>query len=76
MADSVALVRQKITDPASALQDETIDSVVTLAAIEYGKGNMDVSAMHVDGLKRLVQLRGGIDQVKRISPLTARMVAW
>lgn len=76
MADSVSLVRQKVDDPASALQDETLDAIITLAAIEYGKGNLDVSALHVDGVKRLVQLRGGIDAVKRVSPLTARMVAW
>lgn len=76
MADCVSLVREKINDPAAALQDATIDSIVTLAAIEYGKGNIGVSAMHVDGVKRLVQLRGGIDSIKQISPLTARMVAW
>jgi hypothetical protein len=76
MTDSVSLVRQQITNPASALRDETMDSVVTLAAIEYGKGNTEVSTMHVDGLKRLIQLRGGINNVKRVSPLTARMVAW
>lgn len=76
MADSVSLVRRRITDPAAALQDETLDSIITLAAIEYGKGNTDVSAMHIEGVKNLVKLRGGINQVKRISPLTARMVAW
>ncbi|KAJ4338685.1 hypothetical protein N0V87_003809 [Didymella glomerata] len=76
MADSVSLVRQKVTDSASALQDETLDAIITLAAIEYGKGNTDVSTLHVDGVKRLVQLRGGINAVKCVSPLTARMVAW
>lgn len=34
MVDSVSLVRQKIEDPVLAFEDETIDSVVTLAAIE------------------------------------------
>lgn len=53
-----------------------MDAIITLAAIEYGKGNTDVSTLHIDGIKRLVQLRGGIDAVKRMSPLTARMVAW
>lgn len=76
MADCVSLVRQKLNDPILALQDATMDSVVTLAAIECGKGNMEVSAMHIDGVKRLVQMRGGIDSVKCVSPLTARMVAW
>lgn len=34
MADSVSLVRHRIENPALASQDETLDSVVTLAAIE------------------------------------------
>jgi hypothetical protein len=34
MADSVSLIRRKIADPSLAFQDETMDSVVTLAAIE------------------------------------------
>ena len=76
MADSVSLVRQRITNPIEALQDETLNSIITLAAIEYGKGNTDVSALHIDGVKRLVQLRGGIQGVKSQSPLTARMIAW
>jgi hypothetical protein len=76
MADSVHLVRLKIDDPALAVQDETMDSVVTLAAIELGKGNADVSRVHIDGLKSMIRLRGGIRQVKVASPLTARMIAW
>jgi hypothetical protein len=76
MADSVSLVRLRITDPVLAIQDETMDSVVTLAAIEFGKGNINVSQMHIAGIKSMVSMRGGIQQVKAVSPLTARMVSW
>jgi hypothetical protein len=76
MADSVSLVRLKIENPLIAAQDETLDSVVTLAAIEFGKGNVAGSKMHVDGIKSIVQLRGGIQQIKLTNPLTARMVSW
>ncbi|SPO00304.1 uncharacterized protein DNG_03149 [Cephalotrichum gorgonifer] len=76
MADSVALLRRKVEDPSLAIQDGTINSVITLAAIEFGKGNTDVSGMHVDGVKRLVNIRGGINAVRQTSPLTARMVSW
>lgn len=34
MVDSVMLLRQKIANPALAFQDETLNAVVTLAAIE------------------------------------------
>ncbi|KAK4172379.1 hypothetical protein QBC36DRAFT_338018 [Triangularia setosa] len=76
MADSVALLRQKVGDSTLAVQDGTMNSVITLAAIEFGKGNTRVSEMHVAGVKRLVSLRGGISAVRQTSPLTARMVSW
>ncbi|KAJ0421364.1 hypothetical protein BJY00DRAFT_111559 [Aspergillus carlsbadensis] len=76
MADSVALLRRKVEDPSLAVQDGTMNSVITLAAIEFGKGNTHVSQMHVDGVKKLVDMRGGINAVRQTSPLTARMVSW
>jgi hypothetical protein len=76
MVDSVALVRQKIEHPILAFRDETLDAVVTLAAIEYGKGNMAISKVHIDGVKRMVGMRGGMSHVRLSSPLTARMVSW
>ncbi|KAL2855228.1 hypothetical protein BJX68DRAFT_253827 [Aspergillus pseudodeflectus] len=76
MADSVALLRRKVEDPSLAVQDGTMNSVITLAAIEFGKGNTQVSRMHVDGVKKLVDMRGGINAVRQTSPLTARMVSW
>ncbi|KAK7953442.1 hypothetical protein PG988_014136 [Apiospora saccharicola] len=76
MADSLSLVRQKIENPTSAIEDATMDSVVTLAAIEHGKGNLQISNLHITGIIRMVKMRGGISELKLASPLTARMVAW
>ncbi|KAL2268913.1 hypothetical protein VTJ83DRAFT_3759 [Remersonia thermophila] len=76
MADSVALLRRKVEDTALAVQDGTMNSVITLATIEFGKGNIKVAEMHVNGVKKLVDMRGGISQVRQTSPLTARMVSW
>ncbi|KAH7131341.1 hypothetical protein EDB81DRAFT_808390 [Dactylonectria macrodidyma] len=76
MMDSVSLVRRKIEDPSEAFHDETLNSVVTLAAIEHGKRNIEASRMHIDGVKQMVSVRGGINQLKSTSPLTARMVSW
>ncbi|RJE25106.1 hypothetical protein PHISCL_02577 [Aspergillus sclerotialis] len=76
MVDSVSLLRRKIEDTSLAVQDGTMNSVITLATIEFGKGNIDVSKMHVEGVKRLVRMRGGISAVRQTSPLTARMVSW
>ncbi|KAH6670371.1 hypothetical protein F5X68DRAFT_125630, partial [Plectosphaerella plurivora] len=76
MADSVALLRRKVEDESQAVQDGTMNSVITLAAIEFGKGNIKVADMHVAGVKRLADMRGGINAVRQTSPLTARMVSW
>lgn len=100
MADSVALLRRKVQDQDLAIQDSTMNSVITLAAIEvrirmnsaaprpnlfpllsqyylqFGKGNIEVSQMHIQGVRRMVHTRGGIKEVRRTSPLTARMVSW
>ncbi|KAI5458810.1 hypothetical protein BGZ63DRAFT_52493 [Mariannaea sp. PMI_226] len=98
MMDSVSLVRRNIEDSSSAIRDETMNSVVTLAAIEvntilhahvrhrlstanssytqHGKGNLQATRMHINGVIRMVNMRGGIGEVKRTSPLTARMVSW
>ncbi|KAL4935998.1 hypothetical protein BDV06DRAFT_217019 [Aspergillus oleicola] len=76
MADSVALLRRKVLDTSLAVQDGTMDTVITLAAIEFGKGNLKASEMHIHGVKRLVSIRGGINLVRQTSPLTARMVSW
>ncbi|KAJ5082314.1 hypothetical protein N7532_011357 [Penicillium argentinense] len=76
MADSVSLLRRKIGNTSLAVQDGTINSVITLATIEFGKGNYETSKIHIEGVKRLVDLRGGISSVRQTSPLTARMVSW
>ncbi|CAG8904570.1 unnamed protein product [Penicillium egyptiacum] len=76
MADSVALLRRKVEYMSLAVQDGTMNSVITLATIEFGKGNIKVGEMHVNGLKRLVDMRGGINAVRQTSPLTARMISW
>ncbi|GAD98605.1 hypothetical protein PVAR5_7303 [Paecilomyces variotii No. 5] len=59
MADSVALLRRKIGDLSRAIQDGTMNSVITLAAIEFGKGNIKISETHVDGVKRLREWLAG-----------------
>ncbi|KXJ87797.1 hypothetical protein Micbo1qcDRAFT_124107 [Microdochium bolleyi] len=76
MTDSVSLVRRKVSDSSQAIEDETMNAVVTLAAIEHGKGLTTISNTHIQGVKAMVELRGGINTVMRANPLTARMVAW
>lgn len=50
--------------------------MLIIAKFQFGKGNIQVAEVHVDGVKKLVDLRGGINSVRQTSPLTARMVSW
>ncbi|TVY73474.1 hypothetical protein LSUE1_G005236 [Lachnellula suecica] len=76
MRDAVSLVRRKVQDPLLAFQDATMNAVITMAAIEHGMGNTEVSRIHVNAVKRMVAFRGGISNIRESSPLTARMVPW
>ncbi|KAK2595459.1 hypothetical protein QQS21_006799 [Conoideocrella luteorostrata] len=76
MVDSVAHVRRKIEESPSCIEDQTMNAVVTLAAIEHGKGNLEASKAHIHGVKKMASIRGGLHEVKRSSALTARMVSW
>ncbi|CRG88146.1 hypothetical protein PISL3812_05173 [Talaromyces islandicus] len=76
MIDSLSLLRRRLEDSSLAFQDETLDSVVTLAAIEHGKGNIETSGAHINAVKQMVKARGGINELKHTSPLTARMISW
>ncbi|KAK8034923.1 hypothetical protein PG993_009918 [Apiospora rasikravindrae] len=44
--------------------------------MKHGKGNFQISKLHITGIIRMVKMRGGINELKLASPLTARMVAW
>jgi hypothetical protein len=33
-------------------------------------------AMHLDGVKRMVNIRGGLRKIKESSPITANLVYW
>jgi hypothetical protein len=50
--------------------------LMAMLQFKHGKGNLHVSKMHIDGVKRMVNVRGGIFRIKQTSPLTARMIPW
>lgn len=48
MRDSLALIRQKIANPAQAYQDATMNAIVTLAAIEVSNAVLQRAMAHVN----------------------------
>lgn len=67
MVDSIALVRRRIEDSSLAFQDETIDSVVTLAAIEVSAASPLVEKLSVLTQEMNSMARETSKPVKRIS---------
>ena len=74
------------------VSDQTISAVATLAAIEvscarlkkkqlltdkqHERGNMKMLRMHMDGLKRMVGIRGGLNAIRETNPIVANSTFW
>ncbi|TFB05932.1 hypothetical protein CCMA1212_001362 [Trichoderma ghanense] len=73
----VSLQTASLYEELQAQQGFPISDLLMVDSIAlHGKGNIEASKMHIDGVKRMVTIRGGIDELKQRSPLTARMVSW
>ncbi|KAL3422969.1 hypothetical protein PVAG01_04716 [Phlyctema vagabunda] len=78
MYESLRLLRLRIDSAVveQTISDQTISTVAILAAIEHEKGNMTRLRMHMNGLKRMIRLRGGLQSIRQSSPMVANSVFW
>ncbi|KAF2235640.1 hypothetical protein EV356DRAFT_444661 [Viridothelium virens] len=76
MTECIGLLRARVADPSQGMSDETIIAVANLMAIEHGKGNIRSLNMHMEGLKRMVNARGGLDALRVSSPMAANIAFW
>ncbi|TVY52381.1 Sterol uptake control protein 2 [Lachnellula cervina] len=76
--ECIRLLRDRIESSNNITQvsDETISAVATLAAIEHERGNMKMLRMHLDGLKRMLDIRGGLSAIRDTNPMIANSVFW
>lgn len=72
----LTLLNSRVQDETSSTNDHTLLAVAALAAMEHDRGNMRALKMHLDGLKRIVELRGGLDKVRQTNPMVANVVFW
>ncbi|KAH7351269.1 hypothetical protein BKA65DRAFT_255223 [Rhexocercosporidium sp. MPI-PUGE-AT-0058] len=56
--------------------DQTISAVVALAAFEHERDNLRMLRMHMDGLKRMVDIRGGLNAIRQTNAMVANSVFW
>ncbi|WDK21969.1 hypothetical protein CGRA01v4_13259 [Colletotrichum graminicola] len=58
------LLNRNISDESLALADSTIATVVSMCMVSEVFGHRDSAAAHVRGMRRIVQLRGGIERFR------------
>ncbi|KAH6713438.1 hypothetical protein BKA61DRAFT_74860 [Leptodontidium sp. MPI-SDFR-AT-0119] len=72
---SISAVNDDIADPQKQVSDSTIATVASMANIENLNGNPENSIIHLNGLKRMVEMRGGLDCLG-MQGILQRVVLW
>lgn len=72
----LTLLNARVQDPDANTNDHTLVAIASLAAMEADRGNMRALDMHLEGLKKIVQLRGGLDAVRATNAMAASVVFW
>ena len=72
---AATLVNERLADPSRALTNETIATVANMAAFESSNGSMSSMVIHMDGLEKMVRLRGGLHD-GGFPTIVQRMVGW
>lgn len=72
---TVSLVNEKLADPSQALANETIATVANMATFESSNGTMSSMIVHMDGLEKMVRLRGGLHEAG-FPVIVQRIVGW
>lgn len=63
LSQTFALVRRRVHDD-TAVSDGTVALVLNLVIQEQVRGQMEQAAMHFQGLQRMIELRGGLEQLE------------
>lgn len=60
---TISAINEALPDAARGLSDQVIFAVAEMAAYEAFFGDVSVSATHLNGLTRMVRLRGGLSSL-------------
>lgn len=72
LSQTLAQVKRRL-ESRDALSDSTIGIVVSLITQEQMRQHLSAAEVHVMGLKRIVDLRGGLDQLQGDIPLILKV---
>ncbi|KAH5865662.1 hypothetical protein HBI92_115920 [Parastagonospora nodorum] len=65
MLESIRLINGRLSGDG-ATSDATITAILFMAKAEYFQGNHGVWSVHMDGVKRIVELRGGMETLSQL----------
>jgi len=72
---AISGMNEHLLSPVSSLSDELVGAILHVAAYEALFGDRDAFAMHMNGLRKIVQLRGGLSTLG-LDGLLERMILW
>ncbi|ORY02260.1 hypothetical protein BCR34DRAFT_84241 [Clohesyomyces aquaticus] len=72
MGECLILLRERVE--RCTVSDETLAGVTGLIGVEHQKGNVRVVQTHMRGLQRMLQLRGGLNAIRRSNGMVANIV--
>lgn len=58
--ETIRLVNERLADPVAAVSDGTVGAVGILIFVEYLDGSDEAAAVHLNGLEKMVQMRGDL----------------
>ncbi|KAI9717674.1 MAG: hypothetical protein M1812_004619 [Candelaria pacifica] len=71
--EAIHRINRNIRNPATALTDATIGSILFMAGFENIRGSMGTLAAHMNGVEQMVKLRGGIESMPDDSMLKSAL---
>lgn len=72
--ECIRLLRERVGDPVLSVSDHTIGSVLALSIVEFERGDFRGVRMHIEGLKRMVKIRGGLGAIRSTNPMLANLI--
>jgi len=72
LSQTCQLVNQKLSSP-QALSDITVAVVVCICIYEQLRGDTQKRRLHMDGLRRMIELRGGIGELQQNNALLQKI---
>ncbi|KUJ12249.1 uncharacterized protein LY89DRAFT_673249 [Mollisia scopiformis] len=72
--ECITLLRKRVEDSILGISDQTIASVLFIIIVEFQRSNFKMVTMHIQGLKRMVALRGGLHTIRSTNHMLANLI--